>query len=77
MIADRRRFLRATGTAFAALAASGCTRTALASAPAGIGYGALVPDPQALVDLPRYLLGIRQAGIARGNLLPRHGDGVL
>ena len=56
---DRRRFLGATATAFAALAASGCmTRgaptTARASAASGgfAGYGALVPDPAGLLDLP-------------------------
>ena len=31
---DRRQFLRATGSAFAALAASGCMRADLAGAPA-------------------------------------------
>lgn len=56
---DRRRFLGATATAFAALAASGCmTRgaptTARAPAASGgfAGYGALVPDPAGLLDLP-------------------------
>ena len=55
----RRRFLGATATAFAALAASGCmTRgaapTARAAAASGgfAGYGALVPDPAGLLDLP-------------------------
>ncbi|MGB5779981.1 MAG: alkaline phosphatase PhoX [Allopontixanthobacter sediminis] len=52
---DRRRFLTATGTAFAALMASGCTaRTgSLASAPAIAGYGPLVPDPAGFLDLPQ------------------------
>lgn len=56
---DRRRFLGATATAFAALAASGCmTRGASATARAAAagagftGYGALVPDPAGLLDLP-------------------------
>ncbi len=54
---DRRRFLSATGSAFAALLASGCTtgsggRQALASASAFGGYGDLVPDPAGLLDLP-------------------------
>src|SRR5690606_39903109 len=44
--------LKATGTAFAALAASGCMRAGLGSAPPGIGYGPLVPDPAGLLDLP-------------------------
>lgn len=50
---DRRKFLAATGSAFAALAASGCsTRTALGAA-GFAGYGPLVPDPQGLLDLPQ------------------------
>ena len=53
MIADRRRFLAATGTAFAALAASGCMRAGVASAPAFAGYGPLIPDPAGLLDLPQ------------------------
>ena len=55
----RRRFLGATATAFAALAASGCmTRAAAPAARAAAasgefaGYGALVPDPAGLLDLP-------------------------
>ena len=51
-VANRRQFLRATGTAFAALAASGCMRAGVASAPPGIGYGPLVADPAGLLDLP-------------------------
>lgn len=53
--ADRRRFLSVTGTAFAALLASGCTaRSAgIASSPALAGYGPLVPDPNGLFDLPQ------------------------
>lgn len=52
---DRRRFLSVTGTAFAALLASGCAgRTgALGPAPALAGYGPLVPDPAGLFDLPQ------------------------
>lgn len=53
--ADRRRFLSVTGTAFAALLASGCTARsgAIASGPALAGYGPLVPDPDGLFDLPQ------------------------
>lgn len=52
--ADRRRFL-ATGSAFAALVASGCqTRMAEpVGATAATGYGPLVPDPAGLIDLPQ------------------------
>ena len=53
LVTDRRRFL-ATGSAFAALVASGCqTRmTAGASAGEATGYGPLLPDPEGLIDLP-------------------------
>ena len=52
---DRRRFMAATGGAFAALVASGCkARDAVASASAQpTGYGALIPDPDGLIDLPQ------------------------
>lgn len=52
---DRRRFLAATGTAFAALLASGCTvRSAgTASAPAMPPYGPLIADPAGILDLPQ------------------------
>lgn len=51
-ITDRRTFLAATGSAFAALAASGCSTT-MASAGRAAGYGPLRPDPAGLIDLPR------------------------
>jgi secreted PhoX family phosphatase len=52
---DRRRFLSATGTAFAALLASGCTARSptIASSMAPAGYGPLVSDPKGLLDLPK------------------------
>ncbi|GAA0272342.1 PhoX family phosphatase [Alteraurantiacibacter aestuarii] len=56
MSADRRQFLRVTGSAFAALAAAGCAGrsggalTALAPADS---YGGLIADPAGLLDLPR------------------------
>lgn len=56
MITDRRHFLRATSSAFAAFAAAGCAGRAgvpTASAPLADGYGALVPDPGGILDLPR------------------------
>ena len=50
---DRRMFLRATGSAFAALAASGCmARGHVADLSLGNGYGPLVADPAGLLDLP-------------------------
>lgn len=51
---DRRRFLAATSSAFAALATGSCMRPA-GAAPAvaeAEGYGALVADPAGLIDLP-------------------------
>jgi secreted PhoX family phosphatase len=49
---DRRQFLRATGSAFAALAASGCATGQLGRAAPTKPYGALLPDPAGLIDLP-------------------------
>jgi uncharacterized protein len=54
--ADRRQFLAATGSAFAALLASGAmirSTSALASGVQGPSYGPLVPDPAGLLDLPQ------------------------
>lgn len=85
---DRRRFLGATASAFAALAASGCmTRTggAATAAPrpaAGgfAGYGALVSDPAGLIDLPQ---GFSYRVISRlgdamddGGTVPDRADGM-
>lgn len=52
---DRRRFLAATGSAFAALVASGCSmrNPVISGGPGFAGYGALVPDPAGLLDLPQ------------------------
>lgn len=52
--ASRRRFLKSTAGAFAALLASGCTARSL-SAPSGLvsPFGPLVPDPAGILDLPR------------------------
>ncbi len=55
MQTDRRTFMAATGSAFAALLASGCMRYSadpsgsLAASP----YGPLLPDPAGLLDLPK------------------------
>ncbi|MDN3646394.1 DUF839 domain-containing protein [Pontixanthobacter aestiaquae] len=55
----RRQFLGTTGTAFAALLASGCSTggSKVASAagvtPSFTGYGDLVPDPAGMLDLPK------------------------
>ena len=53
--ADRRQFLTATGSAFAALMASGCMTRGAVIAPRASGfadYGPLRPDPAGLLDLP-------------------------
>lgn len=80
MIADRRQFLRATGTAFAALAASGCVRGGLATATGPASYGALVPDPKGLIDLPpgfsyRVLSSLGDA-MTDGGTVPDQADGM-
>ncbi|NVD45729.1 alkaline phosphatase PhoX [Qipengyuania atrilutea] len=52
--ANRRRFLAGTGSAFAALVASGCsTAPRIATALTGSGYGPLQADPAGYMDLPR------------------------
>ncbi len=52
MTMHRRTFLSATGSAFAALLASGCVARSLNQAAAPSAYGALVADPKGLLDLP-------------------------
>ncbi|WP_379545639.1 alkaline phosphatase PhoX [Qipengyuania sp. DSG2-2] len=55
---NRRRFLAATGSAFAALSASGCSMASMKSAPVAkaargqTGFGPLVSDPAGMLDLP-------------------------
>ena len=72
MIADRRQFLRATGTAFAAFAASGCMREGLATSGGPTNYGPLVADPAGLIDLPAgFSDRVRRSGDRRG--LPDRG----
>ncbi|MFO6446024.1 alkaline phosphatase PhoX [Erythrobacter sp. NE805] len=85
---DRRRFLGATATAFAGLAASGCMSGAgsesLARAPVKAsgfsGYGALVPDPAGFLDLPE---GFSYRVLSRlgdrmddGGTVPDRADGM-
>ena len=88
---DRRRFLgttvAATATAFAALAASGCSKRGSSSADgprsaAGgfAGYGALRPDPAGLLDLPE---GFSYRVLSRlgdrmddGTTVPDNADGM-
>jgi secreted PhoX family phosphatase len=85
---DRRRFLGATATAFAALAASGCmtradtaaTRAAPKAASGFAGYGPLKPDPAGFLDLPE---GFSYRVISRlgdamddGGTVPDRADGM-
>lgn len=83
MHTDRRRFLQATGSAFAALAASGCAARgsgALVNLPAGDDYGALLPDPAALLDLPRgfsyRVLSSLGDAMSDGGTVPDQADGM-
>jgi len=80
MIADRRQFLRATGTAFAALAASGCMRQPLTQAASPVGYGPLIADANGLIDLPagfsyRVLSSLGDA-MSDGGTVPDQADGM-
>jgi secreted PhoX family phosphatase len=80
MIADRRQFLRATGTAFAALAASGCMRRTLSTAGGASAYGPLLADPNGLIDLPagfsyRVLSSFGDA-MSDGGTVPNNADGM-
>lgn len=82
MQTDRRQFLRATGVAFAALAASGCMRGAMASGGGAnfAGYGGLVVDPAGLIDLPpgfsyRVISSLGDA-MTDGGTVPDRADGM-
>ena len=84
MTADRRQFLQATATAFAALAAAGCTARGaggLAGAvPPRDGYGAPLPDPAGLMDLPqgfsyRVISSLGDA-MTDGGTVPDAADGM-
>lgn len=80
LAANRRQFLAATSSAFAALVASGCsTRTTLGGA-GFAGYGPLIPDPQGLLDLPqgfsyRVLSSLGDA-MTDGLKVPDRADGM-
>ncbi|MEW4448905.1 alkaline phosphatase PhoX [Qipengyuania sp. JC766] len=81
-VSDRRRFLAGTGSAFAALLASGCmTRNAPLALGAGqAGYGPLVPDPAGVLDLPRgfsyRLLSSLGDAMSDGGTVPDKADGM-
>lgn len=78
----RRSFMGATGAAFTALAASGCSTGAVrtASVAGASGYGPLIPDPSGLLDLPR---GFTYRVLSRlgdamddGGTVPDRADGM-
>ncbi|MBV7258082.1 alkaline phosphatase PhoX [Erythrobacter crassostreae] len=81
---SRRQFLSTTGSAFAALLASGCmTRVAPALTGAGSalpGYGPLVPDPAGMLDLPQgfsyRLLSSLGDAMDDGGTVPDKADGM-
>lgn len=78
---NRRQFL-ATGSAFAALLASGCmTRSALPAASKGsFSYGPLLPDPKGMLDLPEgftyRLLSSLGDAMSDGATVPDKADGM-
>ena len=78
----RRTFLSATGTAFAALTASGGNARALPdrSFTRAVGYGQLDPDPQGVLDLPpgfsyRVISALGDA-MSDGATVPDKADGM-
>ena len=79
---NRRQFLSATGSAFAALLASGCmTRGASVAPPrASADYGPLLPDPAGMLDLPQgfsyRLLSSLGDPMSDGGTVPDKADGM-
>ena len=81
---NRRHFLGATSTAFAALVASGCTTRGASvlssSATDFAGYGELVADPAGLIDLPRgfsyRVLSKLGDAMSDGGTVPNKADGM-
>lgn len=80
---NRRQFLSATGSAFAALLASGCMtrgQTLASSAQAFSDYGPLVPDPEGMLDLPEgfsyRLLSSLGDAMSDGGTVPDKADGM-
>lgn len=77
---DRRRFIGATGSAFAALVASGCSTRMPVGAPMADGYGALLPDPAGFLDLPKgfsYRVISRLGDVMNdGGTVPDAADGM-
>lgn len=79
-IQNRRQFLGATGSAFAALLASGCMTRGVGGATAFTDYGPLVADPNGILDLPagfsyRVLSSLGDA-MSDGGAVPDKADGM-
>lgn len=80
---NRRQFLTTTGSAFAALVASGCVSRTAASGGTSVAfedYGPLVPDPNGLLDLPEgfsyRLLSSLGDQMSDGGTVPDKADGM-
>ena len=78
---DRRYFLRATGSAFGALLASGCLiRTGSLAARDLVGYGPLKTDPNGILDLPEgfsyHILSRLGDAMSDGGTVPDKADGM-
>ena len=79
---DRRQFLAATGSAFGALALSGCMSRPVGRtvAPTFAGYGPLVADPEGLLDLPQgfsyRLISSLGDAMSDGGQVPDKADGM-
>lgn len=77
---DRRQFLGATGSAFAALLASGCMTRGVEPALAFTDYGPLVKDPAGMLDLPEgfsyRLLSSLGDAMSDGGTVPDKADGM-
>lgn len=78
--ADRRQFLAATGSAFAALLASGASLRAAPAISVGSAFGPLMSDPAGLLDLPegfsyRVLSSLGDA-MDDGGTVPDRADGM-
>lgn len=77
---SRRRFLGATGTAFAALVAGGCSRSSSEMELDVATYGALVEDPAGLLDLPEgfsyQILSSLGDAMDDGGEVPDKADGM-
>ena len=77
---NRRQFLGTTGTAFAALLASGCMTRGAAPALTFTDYGPLVKDPNGMLDLPEgfsyRLLSSLGDAMSDGGTVPDKADGM-